>query len=143
MKIKFFVPGKPVPGGSKKAFIGRSGKVNMVDMGVGNKEWKAKVAAAAADLHRGPLLTGPLEVSMQFVEGRPQDHYGTGRNSGKLRASAPRYPTKRPDVLKLARSTEDALTGVLWRDDCQTIDLTLSKRYAEKPGVFISVWERD
>jgi Holliday junction resolvase RusA-like endonuclease len=35
-------------------------------------------------------------------------------------------------VLKLARAVEDALTGVLWRDDAQIAIEQLSKHYAER-----------
>lgn len=129
MKIQFFVPGQPAPGGSKKGFV-RGGKVCLVDDAKGNRDWKSRVASCASEAYPGPLLEGPLEVAMIFTLLRPT-------TVKRL------YPTVRPDVLKLARSTEDALTGVVWRDDCLTIELSLSKRYGAKPGALISVWERD
>ena len=32
-----------------------------------------------------------------------------------------------PDVLKLARGVEDALTGIVWRDDAQIVNESLNK----------------
>ena len=48
-----------------------------------------------------------------------------------MKGSAPFYHTTKPDALKLARSTEDALTGIVWADDAQTAVLEISKRYAD------------
>jgi Holliday junction resolvase RusA-like endonuclease len=56
-----------------------------------------------------------------------------------LKPNAPKYPTTRPDALKLARAAEDALTGIIWTDDAVTVDLTIKKRYGELPGVNITV----
>lgn len=136
--IEFFVPGLPAPGGSKRAFV-VAGKARLVDDCKRNGSWRATVAGIAMEAMRGPLLDGPLVVSMAFVVLRPRGHFGTGRNGGKVRPTAPPHPTVKPDVLKLARSTEDALTGVLWRDDCLTVDLRLSKRYGDVPGVRVMV----
>jgi Holliday junction resolvase RusA-like endonuclease len=53
-----------------------------------------------------------------------------------------------PDLTKLMRSTEDALTGILWVDDARITDQHARKRYCEPgqaPGaqISISVWERE
>jgi Holliday junction resolvase RusA-like endonuclease len=56
-----------------------------------------------------------------------------------LRASAPRYPTGRPDVLKLARACEDALTGVIWRDDAQIVVERLYKDWGEPARVLVEI----
>jgi Holliday junction resolvase RusA-like endonuclease len=43
----------------------------------------------------------------------------------------------KPDVLKLARAVEDALTGILYRDDAQIVTEVLRKRYGDPPRVEI------
>lgn len=137
--ISFFVAGLAAPGGSKKAFVTRTGRAVIVDDAKGNRGWKQRVALAAADAFAGPPLDGPVAARFEFFVPRPRGHYGTGRNAARLKPSAPAYPTGKPDVLKLARSTEDALTGVLWRDDSANVRLQLSKDYGERPGVRITV----
>lgn len=134
------VPGKPAPGGSKRAFvIPGTNRASVTDDAKGNADWKARVARFARDAYRGPLLDEPLVVAMTFTVARPKGHFGTGRNADVLKPSAPPRPTTKPDVLKLARSTEDALTGVIWKDDCTTIRLILEKRYGDDPGVRVEV----
>lgn len=143
--IAFFVPGVPAPGGSKDAFPhAATGRMVVRDSCRRNPEWRARVAAFGRTAYRGPLLDGPLKVSMTFFLPRPKGHFGTGRNAGLVRPTAPVYPAIKPDVLKLGRSTEDALTGVLWRDDAATVQLALHKRYADPaavtgPGVLVEV----
>jgi Holliday junction resolvase RusA-like endonuclease len=140
MSIKFFVPGIPQPGGSKKAFMNpKTGRAVIVDDAKHNRPWRERVAACAADAYDGPPLAGPLMVAMRFVVTRPAGHYGSGRNADTLKSSAPDHPAVKPDVLKLARSTEDALKGIVWRDDSQTVRLVLEKQYGERPGAEIEI----
>lgn len=137
MIIRFFVLGQPAPGGSKK-FIphSKTGRMICMDDGKNNAEWKDTVKRAAALAYKGPLLDEPLRVVMVFTVLRPKGHFDA---SGRIKGSARRYPTVKPDVLKLARSTEDALTGVVWRDDSGTVELTAAKRYGDRPGVEIEI----
>ena len=142
--VTFFVPGVPQPGGSKNGFPVRmkSGRtrVNIVDDAKRNAPWRA-VVALAARYHFETPLAGPLVVSFVFAMPRPKSHFGTGRNASTLKASAPSMHTGKPDALKLARSTEDALTGIAWLDDCQTVDLRIRKVYAERPGCWVTITE--
>lgn len=129
--LSFFVPGTPAPGGSKR-FVGfgrHTGRAILVDAGgERNKNWRTSVAQCGhAEMAGAALFTGPLAVRLEFLMQRPKGHYGP---RGELRPAAPPAPITRPDTLKLARSTEDALTGVCWRDDAQTVHLHLEKRYA-------------
>ena len=104
-----------------------------------SRDWKSSVAVVAAESFAAPL-TGALSVTMTFCLPRPKNHYGTGKSAGRLRMSAPRHPSIRPDVLKLARSTEDALTGIAWRDDSQIVREYLIKRYADRiAGTMIEI----
>jgi Holliday junction resolvase RusA-like endonuclease len=72
-----------------------------------------------------------VAVTLRFYTARPQGHYGTGRNAGVLKDRAPARPAKRPDVDKWVRHTLDALTGVVYVDDGQIVQLLAEKRYAD------------
>lgn len=142
--IQFFVPGTPAPGGSKR-FKGHfqrrtaAGKIAriplIVDDCARNASWRQTVQVFAAQAYKGPPLTVPLAISATFVLTRPRGHYGTGKNAHIVKASAPKYPTTKPDATKLFRSTEDALTGIIWRDDAQIVAQTVKKEYGDTPGV--------
>ncbi len=110
--------------------------INIVDM-ADNKSWKRSCAVYARQAYQGAPLTGPLKIQCEFHLMRPKFHYGTGRNAAMLKDSAPDFPTARPDATKLFRSTEDALTGILWVDDAQIVLQVVSKRYGDQPGARI------
>lgn len=144
--ITINVIGIPAPGGSKKfvGFAKSTGRAIIVDMGgKRNKSWRAAVASAGAAVmyqqHKGQPLTGALRCECVFRMPRAQWH----RNSkGFLVDRAPAWPIKRPDVLKIMRSTEDALTGIVWHDDAQIVQEWIDKKFAgvgEAPGVSIII----
>jgi Holliday junction resolvase RusA-like endonuclease len=142
--LRFTVPGRAAPGGSKKgfAFHRANGKlgVQLVDANAKAKPWKAIVAACALSARTSPaLLEGPLMFTLRFIRARPVGHYG----KKGLRSSAPPYPTTRPDVLKLARAVEDALTGIVWRDDAQIVSEHLTKEFGEPERVEVEIQELD
>lgn len=141
-RVAFHVPGIPAPGGSKK-FVGigkKTGRAIIIDdAGKRNKDWRAAVAwAGKAAMQGRALLAGPLQVRFEFVMPRPKGHFG----AKGLKPSAPAWPTVKPDALKLTRSSEDALTGIVWVDDAQIVKETIEKRYAapgEASGAVITV----
>ena len=98
------------------------------------KSWRQAVIDAASLTKEWPALDGPLEVTMTFWLPRPKSHYRTGRNAHLLRDSAPKYPHGKPDVSKLCRATEDALTDAgIWADDAQVVRYAeLAKEYADR-----------
>ncbi len=141
--ITFTVRGIPAPQGSKRAVVHRStGRAVVIESSTRVKPWRSDVRdAALATMAWLPPLQGPVGLELAFRFPRPKGHFGTGRNAGVLRANAPIWPAVKPDIDKLARSTLDALTGLLFVDDAQVVDLGLRKRYADgdPPGVTVTV----
>ena len=131
--IDFVVYGNAQPAGSKRAFQHRhTGRIVVTDDNPKSRSWKNDVAdTAAAAMNGRQLLAGPLSLCVVFSIPRPKSHYGTGRNFGVVRNTAPRWPTVKPDATKLVRAVEDALTGIVWRDDAQVVHQIVSKRYGE------------
>ncbi len=101
--------------------------------------WMALVTSEAAKAYRGPLLTGAIKLTIEFLRPRPKGHYGTGRNEGKLKDSAPEFHTIAPDTLKLGRAIEDALTGVIWKDDAQINRHVLSKDFGPRYTTIVRI----
>jgi Holliday junction resolvase RusA-like endonuclease len=132
--IKIVVYGTPAPAGSKTSTAvyrkdPQTGRAVPVMTGDGRVitrvrdanpdagSWKESVAQRAREQYDGPVLTGAVRLEVTFFTPRGANHYGTGRNAGRLKDSAPLFVTKKPDALKLARAVEDALTNVVWADD--------------------------
>ncbi len=131
--IIFEVVGQPATQGSMRAFVPRPGARPIVvpDKPKKLQYWRQLVAHQARQVYRGPLLTEAVAVTLAFGLVRPQGHYGTGRNASVLKKSAPPFPINRTskDVDKLARGVLDALSKVLWQDDCQVQSLCVSKQW--------------
>lgn len=150
--MKITVYGQPAPQGSKRGFVNRkTGAVILVESSDKVKPWREAVKYAAIEVRDGGLpLCGPLRVSMVFTFARPAGHFGSGKNAGQVRASAPPRPHGRPDLSKLARSTEDALTDArAYEDDSRIVEYSrLAKVYIggdvdalDAPGVKIEIQE--
>lgn len=140
--LRIVVYGEAAPAGSKRIVpVGKKDGPKFyrsVDANKKAQPWKEKVAREAGLVMQDrPLLRGPLAVSFTFYVRRPKGHFGTRG----LRQSAPPHPTVRPDVLKLARGVEDALTGVIWADDSQVVRELIVKEYDEPERVVVEVWE--
>jgi Holliday junction resolvase RusA-like endonuclease len=95
------------------------------------RAWRQDVAVAARAAYDGPLLTGPIQLHLVFERPRPLGHFGTGKNANVLKQSAPPFPISKPDSVKLTRAVEDALTGVVWKDDAQVVRHVISKVWGD------------
>lgn len=140
--VTFTVPGKPAPGGSKKAFKHPStGKIIVTDDAKNNAGWKQRVSVFASQAMAGrEPFEGPLIFTMLFRLPRPKGHYGTGRNAATLKPWAEHArPIGPPDTTKLVRAAEDALKGIVWKDDSQVVLQSAGKVYGDVPGLKVTV----
>lgn len=141
--ISFVVYGLPGPQGSKSFKGMRGGRAVMVESSAKVKPWRECVHFTAIAARAGMQpLDAPLRLHMVFTLPKP--------------VSAPKrrqtWPMRTPDLSKLARSTEDALTTAgVWRDDARVVEYgLLAKRYPgegygalEAPGVWIVIERMD
>ncbi len=143
MKISFIVFGKQVTQGSKTVLPVGKGRFRAVDRNRRElNQWRGAIAqAAGAVMSSAEMFAGAVRLRIVFTLPRPKGHFGKGRNSMQLRPSAPQYPAKKPDLLKLARAVEDALSGVVYRDDSQVCKLEVEKRYGQRYETRVEVEE--
>ena len=114
------VIGMPGPQGSKR-FVGVSGgKGIMIESSALVKPWREAVKYAACFARQKGDATpfvGPLRISITFTLPRP-------KSAPKSR----KYPDRKPDLSKLVRSTEDALTDAgIWEDDARVVSCHSTK----------------
>jgi len=81
----------------------------------------------------------PLSMELNFYMERPKNHYGTGRNANKLKASAPEWHTGRPDIDNLIKFIQDSLNKIFYRDDSVICHIVARKLYSEKPRTEITI----
>lgn len=142
--IRFTVYGKPATAGSKHgiAYKGKDGKqhVAVVADNKRAKPWMAIVHEhAQTAMGDRPMFTGAVRLDLDFMFVRPKCHYRTGKLSHILKPDAPKFHTKTPDRCKLERCTEDAMKRVVWLDDSQVVGGEVTKRWADREGVVITI----
>jgi len=121
MHVEFVVHGVPVaqPRQRHRIIGGRVGNYTPASSPV--NAWKASVAMAAAAAYHGPLMEGPLEVSMLFVFPRPLSR--TRKRGPNLREPK----STAPDCDNIAKACLDCLHQVVFRNDAQVWSLTVRK----------------
>ena len=143
-KIEFWIPGLPGAQGSK--VLTRWGSMRESSKKVG--PWRQAVMWITENEYHSPPINEAVYVEMIFFFARPKSHYGTGKNSAKLKDSAPKHCTSliHGDLEKLARSTNDGLShssgGCVLKDDSLVVELRCSKRYAsasESTGALVRI----
>jgi Holliday junction resolvase RusA-like endonuclease len=146
MKIEFFVPGIARTAGSKTAFKNpKTGKVIVTHAGKYSKQWMDMVKFFAMQVaNKMCLLEGPIRLTLEFYKERSKSHFKArgGEPTDILKDSAPKFPTMKPDLTKLTRAVEDAVTKIIWKDDAQVVEQYTFKAYCDnkqKPGVMIRI----
>jgi crossover junction endodeoxyribonuclease RusA len=137
MASSVFVPGIPAPQGSKR-HVGRG---VMVESSKKVGPWRKQIVKVAreAGLHES-APDGASMVVLTFILPRPKGHFGTGRNAGVLKPSAPAHHTTYPDVDKLTRAVFDALqTAGAVVNDSSIVRVSAAKQYGQVPGVHIVI----
>ncbi len=142
MEVKplvFKVIGIPVPQGSKVGYVVK-GRVVLVEAAKGHRSWRSEVVREAIMHMEGrEMFLGPVRLDLTFELPRIKGHYNA---RGALKPSAPHYVITNPDLSKLVRNVEDALQGIVFRNDSQVAKLVCAKVYTEgAPGVTIAVTE--
>ena len=135
--ITFMVLGEPTPEGSTRAYYIKSldRTVTTHQNKKGLQAWRNRIATEAQRALEGREWTcdtaSAYAVSVEFVLSRPP----SVPIHKRLR------PTVKPDIDKLVRAINDALTGILFVDDCQVVSMTMSKEYGneKRPGAYVAV----
>ena len=131
-EVEFKVMGEPIPQGSMRAFISKSGRPIITNSNRNLKEWRQRIATEA-QARRPPHwdMDNAMLINVDFFMPRP-----------KSLSKKVTEDVKRPDIDKLIRAVLDALTGIFYSDDSQVVHLFASKKYVERfgtPGVTIRI----
>lgn len=147
--LSFTVHGKPATAGSKRAYVytpagGGKPRAAIAPANDRQKPFMAAVSAEAAEAMRKAeweLVRGPIKLRVIIELTRPQSHFGSGKNAFTVKASAPEFPTSKPDSLKVCRAVEDAMSGIVYKDDSQIVAHEISKVYGAANETWVTVWE--
>ena len=136
--IKIKVTGKPVA--KARPRFARRGKFVKTYSDQETEESRFYMLAKE-QLYKRDVIPGPIGMLAIFEFERPKSHFGTGRNAGRLKPSAPGHHIKKPDGSNLVKFVEDVLNGLAWADDSQIVDLTVVKRFAAQAATTLYITE--
>ena len=172
-KVEFYVSSEPQAKGSMTAFLvgwpartwsyikkqaaliklsesiknGKYPQISLTSTNKNLKKWEKKVKekAESAMAAEPGMLEGAIRVSITFFMKRPKTHFGTGKNAAIMKAWAiVAYHVKKPDLDKLLRAAIDPMTGTIFKDDSQVVEIAARKRFAKKRnGIVVTVTELD
>lgn len=126
-EINFYINSPPQP--LKRHRMTRGGRV--YDPSANDKkEWMV----LAEDFCPPQAISGGIQIELEFNMLRPKSHFGTGRNLGILKDSAPKEHLRTPDLDNLVKFVLDAMNGKFYVDDSQIININCKKVYADKQG---------
>lgn len=144
-RLTLTVGGAAVPQGSKKA-VPQGKRWGVVDIAEGRlKPWRDSIATLAQAKFQGPMIEGPVRLRLVFVRVRAASHF-TSKGWLSAAGAAVRQrlaPCSEPDLNKTGRAVEDALTGIVYRDDSQIVWSEYRKVWGTSERVLIVVEEID
>ena len=138
MILRFHIPGAPQ--GKGRARSTRSGK-HYTPARTAKYETLIALAGQTAMEQAGlalELMRGPVRFELDVICPIPASW------SKKKQAQAAAntiHPTTKPDADNVMKACCDGLNSVVWVDDVQVVDATITKRYGPVPGVSVTVEE--
>lgn len=134
--IEIVIPGENVAQGRPRATT-VNGNVRMYDPAK-SRNYKQYVGLIARQNAPASIFTGPLSVKIRIYRRTLKSF---SKKNKALAESRILRPVTKPDLDNEAKSVLDACNGILYKDDSQIVDLSVSKFYSEEPRVEIRVEE--
>lgn len=133
-ELRVFIPGEPCAQGRPR-FSTAGGFVRAYDPAK-SRNYKAYVKAVCAEeaKNQGWLFNTDLPLEVEIIAG-----LSIPSSKSKKFKQAAADGVEKPDVDNIAKTVTDALSGVIYKDDKQIVSLTVANRYAEEPGVKVTV----
>jgi len=136
--IKFTVYGEPTAQGRPRGSVSSRGKVVMYDPAK-SKDYKQYVSLVASQHKPKSMIEFPVSLTVKVFRPIPASWTKSKQRQaveGVLR------PVSKPDLSNYIKGVEDALEGVLLRNDSQVVDYGKSgKWYSDNPRIEIEICE--
>lgn len=133
--VSFVVPGEAVGKGRPRvSTIGGHARM-FTPAKTANYETLIALAAQAAMQDR-ELIAGPVLLEMKIFVSVAAS-WSKKKTAEALRGEV--MPTKKPDADNVLKAICDGINGIVFKDDVQVVNVSMSKRFGETPGVLVRV----
>lgn len=132
MTLKFTVHGNPVP--KARPRVTRTGHAYTPKP---TADYERLVAMLAKEAMKGLCPTGKAIVLIVKA------YFGIPKSWTKAKKQQALYgqlhPMKRPDLDNCIKAIQDAMNGIVYKDDSQIVEISASKRYSAVPRVDVVI----
>ncbi|SCW91860.1 RusA family crossover junction endodeoxyribonuclease [Pseudomonas sp. NFACC05-1] len=133
--VSFRVPGEPIGKGRPK--IGRVGGHARMFTPTKTANYESLIAVVAHEAMQGrELIAGPVLLEMKIFVAVAAS-WSKKKTTEALQGLV--MPTKKPDADNVLKAICDGINGIVFKDDVQVVNVSLSKRFSETPGVSVRV----
>lgn len=133
--VEFTVPGMPI--GKGRPRFARRGKFVTTYTPEPTATYENLVRVKAAEAMCGIALfeqAVSLTIALRVI---PPQSWSARKRTNALAGVI--YPTTKPDIDNVIKILSDAMNGIVWIDDKQTVDLVVKKRYADVADATVTV----
>jgi Holliday junction resolvase RusA-like endonuclease len=133
--VRFVIPGKAVPKGRPRVAI--RGKFAHAYTPKETRNWEAFVKMLAVEQMNGlPPFDEPVMLLIEIMIEPPRS-LSQKKTSKALLGEI--LPVTKPDLTNVSKGIEDAMNGIVYRDDSLICDLRVTKRYGSQAKTLVEV----
>lgn len=133
--VSFVVPGEAI--GKGRPRVGKVGGHARLFTPKKTANYESLIAVAAQHAMAGrELIPGPVMIELRIVVAVAQS-WSKKKAAAALAGTV--MPTKKPDADNVLKAICDGINGIVFKDDVQVVNVSLSKRFGSTPGVAVRV----
>nr|WP_278772487.1 RusA family crossover junction endodeoxyribonuclease [Limosilactobacillus mucosae] len=102
--------------------------------------FKRKLHKLAKASYHGKPLDGEIYLKVVFYR---KIQKSISKKEHDRRASGAHRPIVKADLSNYLKSFEDALNGVLWKDDAMIVHEEIDKYYSDKPRIEVEIYAKE
>ncbi len=133
--VTFLVPGEPL-GKGRPRMTTINGHARAFTP-TKTADYESRIAIAAHEvMAERELLAGPVLMELRIMV--PIAASWSKKKTAQALAGQV-MPTKKPDADNVLKAICDGINGIVFKDDVQVVNVSLSKRFSATPGVYVRV----
>lgn len=102
--------------------------------------FKRKLHKLATEMYHDAPVEGEIYLKVAFYR---KIQKSISKKEHDRRASGAHRPIVKADLSNYLKSFEDALNGVLWKDDAMIVHEEIDKYYSDKPRIEIEIYAKE
>jgi len=102
--------------------------------------FKRKLSKLAMEMYHDTPVEGEIYLKVAFYR---KIQKSISKKEHDRRASGAHRPIVKADLSNYLKSFEDALNGVLWKDDAMIVHEEIDKYYSDKPRIEVEIYAKE